>query len=433
MAVLFTILLGLSAVFLGYSLYDFSQKNFMRETEDAINIEIEHIIISLAENHSNQNIAQYISKRAEEKRNPVYYFQDYKGHRLAGHLQSMPHDVKLIKEGVVSFRHGAEQVLYAAKIYTFENGSRLLIARDIDDINQSYERMKMFSFMIMVFMLMVILVSFFISLFVVSRINMIAGTAKNIMDTGDLSKRISIQGNWDDLSNLAQVLNSLLDRIEGLMQGIRSTSDNIAHDLRTPLTRLRNHLEDLKENKNSQSDIDSLITEADHILGTFNSLLRITKIEKSARSQNFITVNIGELIEDVIALYEPLAEDRSLNISSTICDDVFVQGDKDMLFQAFANLVDNAIKFSSENGHITIELNQDAKKAVFVLADNGCGVSEQERELVFDRFFRADYSRSEPGTGLGLSLVKAVLDLHKADVSLSDNNPGLRVDIKFNN
>ncbi len=433
MAVLFTILLGISAVFLGYSLYDFGQKNFMRETEDAINIEIEHIIISLGKNHSTQNIEQYISKRAEEKLNPVYYFQDKDGARLAGHLNNMPEDVTLLKEGVVSFRHDTKQVLYAAKMHTFENGSKLLVARDINDINKSYERLKLFSIMIMVFMLMVILVSFFISLFVVSRINMIAGTAKNIMDTGDLSKRISIKGNWDDLSNLAQVLNSLLDRIEALMQGIRSTSDNIAHDLRTPLTRLRNHLEDLKGNKNNESDLDSLINEADHILGTFNSLLRITNIEKSARSQNFITVNIGEIIEDVIALYEPLAEDRSLSISSNICDDVFISGDKDMLFQAFANLVDNAIKFSSKNGHIKIELSRDAKQSIFVLADNGCGVSEQERERVFDRFFRADYSRSEPGTGLGLSLVKAVLDLHQAEISLNDNKPGLRVDIKFNN
>jgi signal transduction histidine kinase len=348
-------------------------------------------------------------------------------------LNKMPQDVNRVKEGVVSFRHGLGQILYAAKIHTFGNGSKLLVARDINDINKSYERLKLFSILIMVFMLMVILVSFFISLFVVSRINMIAGTAKNIMDTGDLSKRILIKGHWDDLSNLAQVLNALLDRIEILMQGIRSTSDNIAHDLRTPLTRLRNHLEELKDNKNNEGNIDALINEADHILGTFNSLLRITNIEKSARSKHFSKINLGEIVEDVIALYEPLAEEKLLTIKANICDSALIKGDRDMLFQTIANLFDNAIKFSPHHGHINIDVMQRKSKVHLVLSDNGCGISEGEKERVFDRFYRADYSRSEPGSGLGLSLVKAVLDLHKAEILLSDNAPGLRLDIKFNN
>ncbi|AJQ95028.1 sensor histidine kinase [Gynuella sunshinyii] len=432
MAVIFTILLGLSALLLGYFLYDFGQRNFLRETEAAIDSEIEHILIVLNEDYSPKHIARYIDQRTRQKTNPVYYYQDYQGKRLAGKLLTMPEHVKRIKEGIVSFQLQRDQqsILYAAKIYTFEDGSQLLVGRDINEINAGYERLKLFSAFIMLFMLMVILGSFFISTFVVSRINMIAKTAQTIMETGDLSQRISINSRWDDLSNLAQILNELLARIETLMYGIRDVSDNIAHDLRTPLTRLRNDLEDFKHHP-QQHNADRLIQEADQILTTFNSLLRISNIEKSARHQKFEPLNLSEILLDVIDLYDPLAEAKELQLTVSILPNAQISGDRDLLFQAFANLLDNAIKFSPHGKTITISLQNHQQHLEMILADKGCGISAQDSSRVFERFFRADQSRSQPGSGLGLSLVKAILDLHQTTILMEDNDPGLRVRIIF--
>ena len=429
MAALFTLLLGLSACFLGYSLYEIGQNNFLRETEAAIDSEIEHIQTIVKNNISNQTIHTYIQARATDKPNPVYFYQNTETQSHSGHLGSMPETVERIKEGIISFHHRG--TLYAAKIHTLDDGSKLLIGRDITDITASYKRLKLFSIMIMVFMLAVIFVSFFISSFVVTRINIIAATAKKIMDTGDLSARISINSSWDDLSNLAQVLNNLLDRIENLMLGIRDVSDSIAHDLRTPLTRLRNHLESIKKTSDSPEDIETIIREADDILNTFNALLRIANIEKSARHQKFSTVNIRTIVTDIIELYEPLAEQSNISIDHSLETDHIIQGDKDLLFQAFSNIMDNAIKFSPKNSTIRVSMNIDKNGPSLNISDQGIGIEHKDKERIFDRFYRGEKSRSTAGNGLGLSLVKAVCDLHHIRISLEDNTPGLRVSLQF--
>lgn len=429
MAALFTLLLGLSACFLGYSLYDIGQNNFLRETEAAIDSEIEHIQTIEQANISNQRIHSYIQARAEKHANPIYFYKNITTNDQSGHLDAMPEKVERIKEGIISFRHNG--ILYAAKIHTLADGSKLLIGRDITDITASYERLKLFSVLIMVFMLAVILVSFFISSFVVSRINMIAGTAKTIMDTGDLSARISINSSWDDLSNLAQVLNNLLDRIESLMLGIRDVSDSIAHDLRTPLTRLRNHLEDIRKTSEEPEDIEAIIREADDILNTFNALLRIANIEKSARHQKFTRVHIKTIVTDVIELYEPVAEQSNISIKPDLSADIEIQGDKDLLFQAVSNVIDNAIKFSPEGGAITARIDGANDRPILCISDQGQGIDVASKERVFDRFYRGEKSRTTAGSGLGLSLVKAVCDLHHITIALDDNAPGLTVSFIF--
>ncbi len=429
MAALFTLLLGLSACFLGYSLYDIGQNNFLRETEAAIDSEIEHIQTIEQANISNQRIHSYIQARAEKHVNPIYFYKNIITNDQSGHLDAMPEEVERIKEGIISFSH--DGTLYAAKIHTLADGSKLLIGRDITDITASYERLKFFSVLIMAFMLAVILVSFFISSFVVSRINIIAATAKQIMDTGDLSARISINSSWDDLSNLAQVLNNLLDRIENLMLGIRDVSDSIAHDLRTPLTRLRNHLEDIKKTSDRPEDIETIIREADDILNTFNALLRIANIEKSARHQKFSTVNIRTIVTDIIELYEPLAEQSNISIDYSLETDHIIQGDKDLLFQAFSNIMDNAIKFSPKNSTICVSMNVDRNGSSLNISDQGTGIEHKDKERIFERFYRGEKSRTTAGNGLGLSLVKAVCDLHHITISLNNNTPGLRVSLLF--
>jgi signal transduction histidine kinase len=285
-----------------------------------------------------------------------------------------------------------------------------------------YSRFQTLSFVIVVLMSIVVLVSFLLSHFVVSRINLISETAQQIMQTGDLTQRIQIKTKADDLSNLAQVLNEFLSRMESLMSGIRDVSDNIAHDLRTPLSHLRQQIEELKNNPRDDGDIDALLSEADRILDIFNSLLRIVNLEKGKRTIAFSKVNLFEIISDVIELYEPLGEEKELQFHVNLTE-TQILGDKNLLFQLFANLLSNAIKFSPK--HSTVDISMI--NSVITIKDNGIGIAEHERERVFERFYRVESSRTQEGNGLGLTLVKAIVDLHQGEMMLKDNLPGLIV------
>ncbi len=432
MAALFTLLLGTAALLLGYFLYDFSRANFIRETEAAIDNEMDHMLALMGGDHQ-QNLIEHIQERSKKSDYPLYFYRTTDGRKLAGNIERIPANVERIKEGVLQFtiEKNNRKRAVASKIHTFSDGSSLLIARDIHDITRTYERLKLFSILIILFMLIVVLVSFFISVFVVGRINTIANTAQQIMDTGDLSQRISVDTNWDDLSNLAHTLNALLGRVESLMQGIRDVSDSIAHDLRTPLTRLRNQLEAAREKPLDQKAVDALLMEADHLLATFNALLRISNIEKGKRHQAFEEVDLQIVLQDVVELYEPLAEEKQIAIETAYKECPHISGDRDLLFQLFANLLDNAIKFSPEGSPVTITLDQIKGNLRITISDRGIGIAEEEKEKVFERFYRSDKSRHTEGSGLGLSLAKAALELHKGTISLSNNTPGLRIEILF--
>jgi len=260
------------------------------------------------------------------------------------------------------------------------------------------------------------------------RIEAINQTSRDIM-SGDLDRRIPAGGTNDEFDQLAGNLNTMLDRIQGLMEGLRHVSDNIAHDLRTPLTRLRGRLEDLDDRALSASErsrrIDAAVAEADALLSMFNALLRITQIEAGGRRDNFAAVDLAELLNDVAELYEPVAQEKGLSFSAHCEAASSVTGDRDLLFQAVANLADNAIKYTPAGGSVTLHT---SGKSVTV-SDTGPGVPEEAREDVFRRFHRLEKSRSQPGSGLGLSLVKAVAQLHGGTVRLEDNRPGLKAEL----
>lgn len=432
MAALFTILLGASALLLGSYLYDFSRQIFIQETEAAIDIEIEHILVSF-ENKSQDELLNYIKKRSEKYSNPVYYYQDRLDKRLAGNITKLPTTVTPISEGIIQFslEVSGKPKKFGAKIHTFDDGSRLLIGRDINNIIQRYERLQFFSILILLFMMSVVLVSFFISMFVVSRINIIGQTAQNIMATGDLSERISIDSNWDDLSNLAQSLNAMLARIEELMIGIRDVSDNIAHDLRTPLARLRTQLESALKKPLTEDEVDGLLKETDELLGTFNALLRISQIEKGSQKFEFKQTSLKTILADVIELYDPLAEEKAITIKHKLPELPTIPSYGHLIFQMIANIIDNALKYSPKESTVLIELAVDDDYQLIRISDQGIGIKSEEHDKVFDRFYRSDKSRHTEGNGLGLSLVKAALALHKGEITLKDNNPGLVVEIRL--
>ena len=262
------------------------------------------------------------------------------------------------------------------------------------------------------------------------RLESINQISREIM-RGDLSRRIPERGSDDEFDQLADNLNIMLDRIEVLMEDVRRVSDNIAHDLRTPLTRLRHRLEGLRGAANVGGDIDETIAEADGLLSTFAALLRIARIESGNTRGDFQPCSVNDVLNDVLELYEPLAEEQRIDLQVNLQDSPSIQGDRDLLFQAFANLLDNALKFSSPAQSINITLTADETQLRVCIADQGPGIPEQDHGDVFKRFYRLEASRNTPGNGLGLSLVAAVVELHGAHIELGDARPGLSVNIGF--
>jgi signal transduction histidine kinase len=252
---------------------------------------------------------------------------------------------------------------------------------------------------------------------------------------GSLSRRIPAGGSGDDLDQLIGNLNAMLDRIEVLMEDMRRMTHNIAHDLRTPLTRLRVRLEALHaeplEADRRRVLAEEALAEADRLLATFNALLRIAEIDSGKRRAGFRDLSLGEILTDVVELYEPLAEEKAQRIALDCRDHDKVRGDRDLLFQAFANVLDNAVKYAPEHGRIHIATASPEGRIEVRISDDGPGVPPEAREAVLERFVRLDDSRSQPGSGLGLSLVAAVARLHDASVRLLDNEPGLAVVLSF--
>jgi signal transduction histidine kinase len=278
-------------------------------------------------------------------------------------------------------------------------------------------------------------IGYLISVFVVSRINRIADTAQEIISTGDLTKRIDIDSRWDDLSFLSDVLNEMLDKIEHLMEGVQHITDSVAHDLRTPLARLRNKLEQASLKNDGLKLIDektkaSLVQDVDSLLKTFNSLLSLSSLESGRQGNKFEEFDLEKVVQDAVDLYSPLAEEKNQKIivvTKAIC----YVGDRDLFFQVIANLLDNAIKFTQQSGLIKISLEQAGNMTTITIQDNGPGIPRASVGKAFDRFFRDQEQNHIEGSGLGLSLVNAVLKLHKASISLQDNLPGLKVIISL--
>lgn len=405
MAVLFTVLCGAAALCLGYYINFFARGHFVHSTDAILDSQRELV---------------EANGLPEDGASGEYLHLRLTGHSTIPGVSSA--DVERFAEGIVVFTYPPNGRLYAAKIYTLGAGAKALIGFNITGMARDFRLMQLMGICSILFVMLVVFVSFLISIFVVRGTNRIAETAHEIMQTGDLSRRIEIRSRWDDLSNMAATLNALLARIEDLLVGIRRVSDNIAHDLRTPLTRMRNRIETLND-KHGDADHSALLRDADHLLSTFTALLRIARIETEKRRSHFMSVRLDRIVDDACAFYEPLAEDKKLSLIKNLRP-ADIHGDKDLLFQAFANILDNAIKFTPYGGTVTVSMEQESR---VIIEDSGPGVDEAETEKIFDRFYRAEKSRTTAGTGLGLSLVKAVIELHGGTVRAENTKRGLRI------
>jgi signal transduction histidine kinase len=269
---------------------------------------------------------------------------------------------------------------------------------------------------------------------VLRRIEVINRASREIMQ-GDLGRRIPLKGVTDEFDQLIQNLNEMLHRIEELMSGIRQVSDNIAHDLRSPLNRLRSRLElTLLEKPDQEAyrvTLEQTITDIDELLGAFNALLKIAQAEAGLKIEDVAEVDLSALAHDMTDLYEPLAEEKNIAIKADILDGVLIHGNRHLLSQAVANLLDNAIKYTPQGGVVLIEVKREKKVVELTVADSGPGIPFEARDTVLQRFYRLEQSRSAPGSGLGLSLVAAVAKMHNARLTLEDNDPGLRAILVF--
>jgi signal transduction histidine kinase len=281
------------------------------------------------------------------------------------------------------------------------------------------------------------LIWFFVGRRALKRIDNLSEASRHIMG-GDLNGRLPVTGSGDEFDRLSENLNTMLGRIARLNEGLKQVSDNIAHDLKTPLTRLRNRAESALSGKRTTREyreaLEATIAESDQLIRTFNAILMISRLEAGKSTEPTTDVNLAETVRDVVELYEPLAEESGVALTATTEAEPVISGNRELIGQALSNIVDNAIKYSanaSGKPQVTVSLTADDAGAVMSVRDNGPGVPEADRERATERFVRLEESRNMPGAGLGLSLAKAVMTFHHGALELHDGEPGLEVRMVF--
>jgi signal transduction histidine kinase len=376
----------------------------------------------------------------EHFQSAAYLLADPSFARIAGNLDAWPSTLKE-STGWHDFSapewkpSAAGRPTLRATLDTLPDGYHLLVGQEIDDLDALTGTIEtaLLAGLSLLFVIAAV-AGVAITRRTVGRIEAINATSRAIMQSG-LGKRIPLRGTRDEWDQLAANLNSMLDRVEALMAEVKQVSDNVAHDLRTPLTRMRGRLEKAasrrRDSEHDQLLIGDTMADLDAVLRMFASLMRISQIEAGDRTSAFRVVDLSEIASEVVELFDAAAEDKRSRLDAVGDRCVLVNGDRDLLFDAVANLVDNAIKYGREAGRVTVEVTRNGRGAAVSVADDGPGIPDDERQQVFKRFYRLERSRHTPGNGLGLSLVAAVARLHGARIEMLDNAPGLRCRLEF--
>jgi len=442
LALLYALLLGGSVVILLGYIYWSTAGYMARQTDATIGAEIQ----GLAEQYRRRGLtglSALIAERvsADPRGASVYLLADSDFEPVVGNLDAWP-QVEPDRDGWIEFRlrqHPAltnggatEEHLARAKVFRLRGGLRLLVGRDIRDLTATRGLIQdALGWGLAMTAALALAGGWLMSGGVVRRIEAVNQVSREIME-GDLARRVPTDGSGDELDQLALNLNRMLGRIESLMASVRQVSDNIAHDLRTPLSRLHTKLSELRDTQlpaDAAAGVDAAITDAEELLSAFNALLRIARVESGSRRSGFAQIDLPPLLQDVAELYEPLAADKeqTIVVDTAVSGALVLHGDRDLLFQALANLLDNAIKYTPAGGLIRVEAERDGNAVQIAVTDSGAGIPAELRAKVLQRFYRVDESRSTPGHGLGLSLVQAIAQLHNAELRLEDGAPGLRV------
>jgi len=423
-------LFAISAILLLVFVYWLTTTYMLRQADETIEAEI----VGLSEryrlgglNGLTASIRERLDRRPQGS--SIYLLTDSAGAPLVGNLNRWP-PVAPDESGFLEFElvagPGEPPHRARAKPFLLRGGFQLLVGRDLHELESvSSLLLRTTAWGTALVLALALLGAVVVSRSRIRRIAQIDEVIGEVM-AGDLSRRIPVEGTSDDIDDLVEKLNRMLAELSNLVEGVRRVSDSIAHDLRTPLARLKTRLERLRRGR-PEEEIGEAIEEADRLLATFGAVLRIARIESGERSRAaFADVDLTSLIDDVAELYRPVIEEKGSRLSLHNAPSVAVHGDRDMLFQAVSNLVDNALKHAPGGGRIDISLAPRGGGAAIVVADDGPGVPPEEREKVRERFYRLDRSRTTPGAGLGLSLVSAVAARHGGELRLEDNDPGLR-------
>jgi signal transduction histidine kinase len=417
------------------------------QLEDEITAELRNLDQQYKQSGLN-GLVRAVAERAELPGNSLYLIADAEGHYLGGNLKAVSQDLWNSTGQVLfvyrrSFGNEIQERSAFAVVFRLTNGYRLVVGRDIEDQRQfGHVVRSAFLWTLIAIAAAGVGGGILLGRNLLRRIETITDTTRQIM-AGDLSGRIPVTQTGDEFDRLAVSLNAMLKRIEELIAGFKEVSDNIAHDLRTPLNRLRNRLESaLQGPENALTYKDALqttIEEADDLIKTFDALLSIARLEAGAAQYADETFDLAAVVADVAELYEPVAEECGLTLHLENGEQTMIKGKRELMAQAIANIVDNAIKYGQSaqhsncanadgaDGDIVVRLLPTSKDTQIIVADRGPGILPEDRERVFKRFVRLEASRSQPGTGLGLSLASAVARLHGGRLFLSDNKPGLKV------
>jgi signal transduction histidine kinase len=379
-----------------------------------------------------------LAERARAPAGSIYLLTDSVGEPLVGNIGRLPPDLTP-QTGFGETRYqsldGASKRHALARVYALPNGFRLLIGHDLGDRARIGAVMvRTLALSLVLFAGLAALGALFVARRVLRRIDAMNVSAGTLM-AGDLAERLPVNGSGDELDRLAVGLNQMLARIGELMAGLSEVSDNIAHDLRTPLTRLRNHAEEalrLGDADAMRAALLRTIEESDSLIQVFDALLMIARAEAGADRSSLSRVDVSEVVDSVAELYEPLAEEKGFVFHVDCEPGLAIEGRRELIGQTLANLLDNALKYGAQADpararEISVGARRVGEEVVIEVADRGPGVAPEDRERVFDRFVRLESARSRPGSGLGLSLVAAAARLHGGAVKLDDNGPGLKV------
>jgi signal transduction histidine kinase len=363
-----------------------------------------------------------------------YLVVNAQGERLAGHLPSMPELAGWNDIVISPNARNPNGIRVRVRVIDLAQGVRLAIGDDLETIREIQKAVPVaISWLLPAFLLLSIAGGLLLSRGFLRRVDSITRTAEAIID-GDLSQRIPLRGTNDDLDRLSGTLNQMLNRISELMESLHQVSNDIAHDLRTPLTRLRHQLEGaqtLPSGPQQMSALERSIAATDEILDTFTALLRIAQIEAGTLWAGFRPVDLSEIFENVADAFDAAAEAEGKALISKVPPGLVIQGDKELLTQMLANLLENAIRHTPAASRIEIKLARDASGLVGSVEDDGPGVPVEEHEHIFRRFYRLERSRTTPGSGLGLAIVAAIAKLHNIRLFAADRSPGLSITMRF--
>ncbi|WP_316859827.1 ATP-binding protein [uncultured Cohaesibacter sp.] len=470
LSAIYLIIFSIFAIFLIVYISLNTQLLMTRQLNSTIVAEVR----GLVEQYRSGGMAGLIKIIEERSRRPgasLYLITDSRGLYVAGNVAALPKwvlDERGAVEQTVTYQRLGENERKdnnaVVSVYEMFGGYRLLVGRDVGEREQ-FRKVVEQAFIVSAILMIVLamLAWIFVSRKVLKRIEMITEASGNIM-RGQLDERLPVTQAGDEFDRLSESLNTMLSRIEMLMRGLKEVSDNIAHDLKTPLTRLRNRVEvtlssDQQDVESYRQALEQTLEESEALIRTFDALLRIARVEAKSTQIEKAPLDVGAIAADMAELYEPVAEDEGARLTWKADTGYMINGNRELISQALANLIDNAMKYAVRHAveqrqeteadgteplqphiHIavsrkTISNNADKQDSlgliILTVSDNGQGIAEEDRDRVLQRFVRLDKSRNQPGSGLGLSLVNAVASLHDAKIELGDNEPGLIFSICF--